>query len=278
MCHPIQYLPTCVFHWRGRLWAARTSGSRFVTRAHWLTSSCSLYLCNGNGYVCMYVRMYVCVCVYVCMHVRMYVCMYVRMYVCLRMYACTYVCMYVCMCVYVCMYVRMYKRRGRLRLDRDCTTHSTTHLLPPQRHSTNVSSSHAYTRVGCNGWQTDMTSKVRLTAAADSAGGAGLNFGKQLADKGLPQLSGPSSTTALMTEAVRLLKFNDNEMRCVVVCFLFLIQLTDLSFFWGFCNIPFSAILYRVLNSLGYSCVYVWVCCAGYRPSYTLKPSLSVCP
>ena len=44
------------------------------------------------------------VCMYVCMYVRVCVCMYVCMYVCV--YVCMYVCVYVCMCV--CMYVFMY--------------------------------------------------------------------------------------------------------------------------------------------------------------------------
>jgi hypothetical protein len=48
-------------------------------------------------YVCMYVSMFV----YVCMYVRMYVCMYVSMYVCI------YVFYYARMYAYI--YVRMYK-------------------------------------------------------------------------------------------------------------------------------------------------------------------------
>ena len=47
-------------------------------------------------YVCIYIRVWVCVCVwYVC--VCLYVCMYVCLYEC--MYVCMYACVYVCMCV-----------------------------------------------------------------------------------------------------------------------------------------------------------------------------------
>jgi hypothetical protein len=50
-----------------------------------------MYVCM---YICMY--MYVCVCVNVCVYVYMYV------YVCMCMRECMYVYMYVCVCVYVC--------------------------------------------------------------------------------------------------------------------------------------------------------------------------------
>ena len=60
---------------------------------------------------CIYLRMYVCVCV----HVSMYVCMYMCMYVCICIYVCVYVCMHVdslSACVYVdpvrvCEYIHM---------------------------------------------------------------------------------------------------------------------------------------------------------------------------
>ena len=40
-----------------------------------------LQYCDIQLYVCMYVRMYVCICMYVCMYMYVYVCMY--MYVCM---------------------------------------------------------------------------------------------------------------------------------------------------------------------------------------------------
>ena len=50
-------------------------------------------------YLCMYVNtVYACV----CMYVRMYICI-CNVYVCVCMYAC--MCMHVCVCMYVCRYV-----------------------------------------------------------------------------------------------------------------------------------------------------------------------------
>jgi hypothetical protein len=63
-------------------------------------------------YVCMYVRMFVClyiwclfawnmhVCMFVCMHACMYECTHVCVYVCV--YVCVCACACVCVCVYVC--------------------------------------------------------------------------------------------------------------------------------------------------------------------------------
>jgi hypothetical protein len=60
-------------------------------------------------YVCMYVYLYVCMCV------RMYVYLYVRTYVC--MYVCTYVRMYVrtYVCMFICLYLVVYSDYQSLR-------------------------------------------------------------------------------------------------------------------------------------------------------------------
>ena len=64
-------------------------------------------------YVCMYVDMYVCVCMYVCRLCRPY------------MYVCTCVCMhalpmYVSMCLYVYLYVSMYNFYVSMHVDLLC--------------------------------------------------------------------------------------------------------------------------------------------------------------
>ena len=46
-------------------------------------------------YLCIHVRMYLCICVYECIYVRTYVCMCVCMCVCVCTYVCTYIYTYV---------------------------------------------------------------------------------------------------------------------------------------------------------------------------------------
>ena len=52
--------------------------------------------CVRTNIVCVYVCLFVCVCVYACV--------YVCLFVCVCVYACVYVCLFVCVCVYVCVY------------------------------------------------------------------------------------------------------------------------------------------------------------------------------
>ena len=54
---------------------------------------CLLNCAEQGCCTCVYVHMYVCMCVCMCMYACMYVCMC----------ACVYACMYVCMCVCVCL-------------------------------------------------------------------------------------------------------------------------------------------------------------------------------
>ena len=60
------------------------SGRRASKKAMW--GGCTRSTC-----ACVYVSMYMCVCMHGCVYVSMYMC------------ACMHVCMYVCECVYVCM-------------------------------------------------------------------------------------------------------------------------------------------------------------------------------
>ena len=59
-------------------------------------------------YACMFVYLYVyvCMCTFVCVHVRVCVCMYECMYIRIRMCMC--VCMNVCMCVPMYVYIYYY--------------------------------------------------------------------------------------------------------------------------------------------------------------------------
>jgi hypothetical protein len=69
------------------------------------------------GVGCHYFPPHVCIYVYsmyVCIYIRMCVCIYLCLYVCVYMYECIYLCIYICVCiyvytyVYVCVYVCMY--------------------------------------------------------------------------------------------------------------------------------------------------------------------------
>ena len=49
--------------------------------------------------MCVYIRVYVCVCTFVCVSVHVCVCVHMRVCVCVRV--CAYVCLCVCLCVSV---------------------------------------------------------------------------------------------------------------------------------------------------------------------------------
>jgi hypothetical protein len=52
-----------------------------------------------DTYVCMFIRIHVCIHTYVCMYIHTYVCIHVCMYTCMyviRMYICVFVCLSIC--------------------------------------------------------------------------------------------------------------------------------------------------------------------------------------
>ena len=82
---------SCLTNPRAPFIREKTGVSELESNSHWL----SQYLLFQNvSSICMYVGMYVYVCVCVCV------------YVCICVYVCVCVCMYVC--VYACMYVFFY--------------------------------------------------------------------------------------------------------------------------------------------------------------------------
>ena len=83
-------------------------------------------------YVCLYVRVHMCVCVVyvclyacVCMQMCVCVCMCVCMYICVPM--CMHMCMYVCMYVYLCVCMYYVLRRRDLDSSVWCIIHSWVH-------------------------------------------------------------------------------------------------------------------------------------------------------
>ena len=93
--------------------------------------------------MCVYVCVYMCMCVYVCTCVCVYMCMCVRVCVCYVRYVCMCVCVYECMyvwyvciftmCIYIYMYLGYGRETARLRASDDCQTKTMSERLDARR-------------------------------------------------------------------------------------------------------------------------------------------------
>ena len=84
--------------------------------------SCSSQWCDWvSMHMCVFVRVYVCVCMFVCLHIFIYMYIYVCLWVCLCVHIRICVCVCVCACVrmfvcsYICMCVRV-NNNGKIHI------------------------------------------------------------------------------------------------------------------------------------------------------------------